>query len=216
MSNLSTRPKVVIQPQVGATAGESANTSSEPSVLSTAIGVDSDSTAQPTSSPDATKKVLESADNSLQFHAARVIGAGTAAYGEPGVDATILGGLSGRMPVKALEIRNNWARVAIPSGINIWVFASYIVQDRNSQARIQGHGVRARWLPSTDSRIVGVLAPGERVRVLATQNQWKQISLPPSIAAWVPVSQLEMLQDINPTWLSDWQNQTGVPPTVGN
>jgi uncharacterized protein YgiM (DUF1202 family) len=63
---------------------------------------------------------------------------------------------------------------------------------------------------------VGVLAPGERVRVLATQNQWKQISLPPSIAAWVPVSQLEMLQDINPTWLSDWQNQTGVPPTVGN
>ncbi len=210
------RSDLGIQPQVGVTAGESANTSSEPSVLSTAIGVDSDSTAQPTSSPDATKKVLESADNSLQFHAARVIGAGTAAYGEPGVDATILGGLSGRMPVKALEIRNNWARVAIPSGINIWVFASYIVQDRNSQARIQGHGVRARWLPSTDSRIVGVLAPGERVRVLATQNQWKQISLPPSIAAWVPVSQLEMLQDINPTWLSDWQNQTGVPPTVGN
>ena len=127
-----------------------------------------------------------------------------------------MGGLSGRLPVKVLEIRNDSARVTIPSGINVWVFASYIAQDRNGQARVQGRGVRARWLPSTDSRIVGVLAPGEGVRVLATQNQWKQISLPPSIAAWVPVSQLEMLKDINPAWRSDWQAQSRVPTTIGN
>jgi len=216
MSDLSSRPRVVIQPQAGATVVESANTSSEPSVLSTAIDADSESTAQPTNSRDATEEELESSGDSLQFHAARVIGAGTAAYSEPGADAALLGGLSGRMPVKVLEIRNDWVRVTIPSGINVWVFASYIAQDRNGQARVQGRGVRARWLPSTDSRIVGVLAPGEGVRVLATQNQWKQISLPPSIAAWVPVSQLEMLEDINPAWRSDWRAQSGVPPTIGN
>ena len=216
MSDLSSRPRVVIQPQAGATVVESANTSSEPSVLSTAIDADSESTAQLTNSRDATEEKLESSGDSLQFHAARVIGAGTAAYSEPGADAALLGGLSGRMPVKVLEIRNDWVRVTIPSGINVWVFASYIAQDRNGQARVQGHGVRARWLPSTDSRIVGVLAPSEGVRVLATQNQWKQISLPPSIAAWVPVSQLEMLKDINPAWRSDWQAQSRVPTTIGN
>ena len=216
MSDLSSRPRVVIQPQAGATVVESANTSSEPSVLSTAIDADSESTAQLTNSRDATEEKLESSGDSLQFHAARVIGAGTAAYSEPGADAALLGGLSGRMPVKVLEIRNDWVRVTIPSGINVWVFASYIAQDRNGQARVQGRGVRARWLPSTDSRIVGVLAPSEGVRVLATQNQWKQISLPPSIAAWVPVSQLEMLKDINPAWRSDWQAQSGVLTTIGN
>ena len=216
MSDLSSRPRVVIQPQAGATVVESANTSSEPSVLSTAIDADSESTAQLTNIRDATEEKLESSGDSLQFHAARVIGAGTAAYSEPGADAALLGGLSGRMPVKVLEIRNDWVRVTIPSGINVWVFASYIAQDRNGQARVQGRGVRARWLPSTDSRIVGVLAPSEGVRVLATQNQWKQISLPPSIAAWVPVSQLEMLEDINPTWRSDWQAQSGVPPAIAN
>ena len=216
MSDLSARPRVVIQPQAGATVVESANTSSEPSVLSTMIDADSESTAQLTNNRDATEEKLESSGDSLQFHAARVIGAGTAAYSEPGADTALVGGLSGRMPVKVLEIRNDWVRVTIPSGINVWVFASYIAQDRNGQARVQGRGVRARWLPSTDSRIVGVLAPSEGVRVLATQNQWKQISLPHSIAAWAPVSQLEMLEDITPAWRSDWQAQTGVPPAIGN
>ena len=197
-------------------AGEPANTSSEPSVLSTSIDTNSESTAQSTNNRDATKKELESAGDSLQFHVARVIGAGTAAYNEPRADASLLGGLSGRMPVKVLEIRDEWARVTIPNGINVWVFASYIAEDRNGQARVQGRDVRARWLPSTDSRIVGVLAPGESIRVLAAQNQWKQISLPPSIAAWVPVSQLEMLEDINPAWRGDWQAQTGVQPAIGN
>jgi len=204
-----------IQPQANVTAGESANASSEPSVLSTVNSTDSKST-QPTNNSDTTKEKLEFSGDSLQFHAARIIGAGTAAYSDPGADAALLGMLSGRMPVKVLAIQNDWARVTIPNGINVWVFASYIAQDRNGYSRIQGRGVRARWRPSTDSRVVGVLAPGEEVRVLATQNQWKQIGLPPSIAAWVPVSQLEMLEDINPAWRSDWQTQTGVLPVIRN
>ena len=214
ISDLSARPRIIIQPQTA--TGESTNTSSEPSVLSTTIDADSESTEQPTNSRNAIQIELESSVDSLQFYAARVIAAGAAAYNEPGADATLLGGLSGRMPVKVLKILNDWARVTIPSGINVWVFSSYIAQDLNGQTRVQGRGVRARWLPSTDSRIVGVLAPGEEVHILATQNQWKQISLPPSIAAWVPVSQLEMLEDITPDWRSDWQTQTGVPPAIGN
>ena len=159
---------------------------------------------------------MEFSVDSLQIHAARIIDAGTAAYSEPRAAAALLGELPGRMPVKVLEMRNDWARITIPNGINVWVFASYITQGQNGQTRVQGRGVRARWLPSTDSHIVGVLAPGEEVRVLATQNQWKQIRMPPSIAAWVPVSQLEMLDDINSAWLSDWQTQTGVLPAIGN
>jgi lipopolysaccharide export system protein LptA len=209
------RSDLGIQPETEATAGKSANLSPEPSVLSTAVDTLSESTAQPTNSWDDTDKEVDPSNDSLQFHAARVISSGTVAYSEPGADAPVLGELLGRMPVKVLETRSSWARVAIPSGINVWVFASYIAQDRNGRSRIQGHSVRARWLPSTDSRIVGVLASDEGVRVLTTQNQWKQISLPPSIAAWVPVSQLEIMGSIGPTWRSDWQTQTGSPPAPG-
>jgi lipopolysaccharide export system protein LptA len=216
ISELSARPRIVIQPQAGATTGESAKLSPESTDLLTAIVVDSGPTARPKANQNAVEKKLEFSDDSLKFQAARVIGAGTAAYNEPGAEATLLGGLSGQMPVKVLELRNSWARVIIPSGINVWVFASYIAQDRDGQSRVQGRGVRARWMPSTDSRIVGVLAHGEAVHVLATQNLWKQISLPPSIAAWVPTSQLEIVKDINQEWRSDWQTQTEVFPTTGN
>ena len=128
----------------------------------------------------------------------------------------LLGGLSGRMPIKVFKTQENWARVAIPSGINIWVSSSYIAEDHNGQAQVQGRGVRARWLPSTGSRIVGILASGERVRVVAAKNQWKQIILPPSIAAWIPLSQLEMLENITPEWRSDWHAQSGIRPDVGD
>ena len=65
MSDLSARPRVVIEPQANAVAGESANMSSEPSVLSTAIDADSESTAQPTNSQDTTEEELEFSDDSL-------------------------------------------------------------------------------------------------------------------------------------------------------
>ena len=83
---------------------------------------------------DATEEERGSSGDS--YHMARIIGAGTAAYSDPGADAALLGGLSGRMPVKVLEIRNDWARITIPSGINVWVFASYIAQDHDGQARV--------------------------------------------------------------------------------
>jgi hypothetical protein len=214
MNDLSGRPRIVIQPQLA--AEESTHASSEPSVLSTAIDKTSDSNPKPTDSRDTIEDELDSSVNTLKFHAARVISTGTVVYSKPEAAAALLGELSGRLPIKVLEIRKDWARVTIPNGINVWVFSSYITQDLNGQAQIQGRNVRARWMPSTDSRIVGILAPGEPVRVLAVENQWKQISLPRSIAAWVPVSQLEMLENINPTWLSDWQTETGVRPAVGN
>jgi lipopolysaccharide export system protein LptA len=216
MSEFSIRPRIVIEPQAGAVAGESTNAPSAPSVLSTATDIDSESTAQPTSNQDADGEERRSSGDSLQFHAARVIDVGTVAYSEPRADAALLGELSGRMPVKVLEIRNDWVRIVIPSGINVWVFASYIVEERNGEARVDGRGVRVRWLPKTNSRIVGILAHGEGVRVLGTQNQWKQISLPPSIGAWVPVSQLKMLENISPAWRRDWQAQTEAPPSIGN
>ena len=215
-SGLSARPKVVIQPQSGVASRESGNTSLEPSILSTANNAGRKLITQPADSRNASEEELEPSVNSLQFHAARVISAGTAAYNGPGADAALLGGLSNHMAVKVLEIRDDWARVAIPSGINVWVFASYVVENGNSEARIEGRRVRARWLPSADSRIVGVFEPGAEVQVLETRDNWKQVSLPPSIAVWVPVTRLEMLEDISPTWQRDWATQAGVLRGAGD
>jgi lipopolysaccharide export system protein LptA len=215
MSELSTRPRIVIQPNTDVAPRISTNTSSEPAVLSIANDTDQELTNQSPDSKNSGEEEQELSDDSLQFRAARVIGAGTAAYSRPD-GAVFLGGLSGHMPVKVLQIRDDWARVAIPGGINVWVFASYVVENDQGESRIEGRGVRARWLPSSNSRIVGTFEPGTRIRVLATRNNWKQVSLPFSIAIWVPMTQLEMLNNLDSAWKRDWAAQAEALPGIGN
>jgi uncharacterized protein YgiM (DUF1202 family) len=75
--------------------------------------------------------------------------------------------------------------------------------------------VRARWLPAKDSRIVGIFHSGDLVRVLATQGSWKQVSLPPSIPAWVPTRQLEISDQVSPVWWNEWAAHAGRLPGNG-
>jgi lipopolysaccharide export system protein LptA len=209
-SEHSTRPKIVIQPSDGI-FDESTTTSPEPSILSTTNDADQVSTTtQPVDNQTPAEEKLGSPGNSLQFHAARVINAGAATYSMPNANAALLGGLSGGTPVKVLEIRNDWAHVTIPDGVNVWVFSSYVVENGNNAGEIEGRGVRARWLPSTESSVVGIFEPGVRVRILKTRGNWKQVSVPSSFPTWVPVMQLDMLEAISPAWKSEWTAQSGL------
>ena len=150
------------------------------------------------------------------FLAAHVDQSGTEVYKSPNPEASLLGNLSGRTPVKVLELRDNWARVTIPSGINVWVSASYVQKDSNNETIVKGRGVRARWLPSTNSQIVGVFKSQEKVRVLMTKENWKQVVLPPSIPAWIPINQVEILDDISSVWLDSWTNHVPTNAEIGN
>ena len=196
--------KVVIKPRSEAPLIDSDNAPLQPEVLSTANKTRRELAPQATKDTNIRKDELRSSNTLLEFQAARVIDAGTAVYDGPNQDAELLGGLSGRTPVKVLEVRNNWGRVIIPGGVNVWVFASYVVENNKSGGLIKGRGVRARWKPSTDSRIVGIFKLGERVQVLTTEGNWKQVSLPSVVDTWIPMTQLDTVENINSAWKDEW------------
>ena len=215
-SDSNIRPKVIIQPQLATTPGESNNKSLEPTILSTMDDTGKQIITESANSRNLDDEKLDMPSNSLQFNPARIIDSGTAAYSEPNADASLLGGLSGHVPVKVIKIHNDWARVIIPGGINVWVFSRFLATMSNGETRIEGRGVRARWLPSTESRIIGVFESDEQVRVFATRDNWSQVSLPSSVAIWIPVTQLEILEDISSEWQSEWATDTGVLAGTGN
>ena len=158
----------------------------------------------------------QSEKNIVGFLAAHVVQSGTKVYRSPDSEAPLLGNLSGGTPVKIRVLRDNWARATIPSGINVWVSDSYVQKDSNNETTVKGRGVRARWLPSTDSQIVGVFKPQEKVRVLGTKENWKQVVLPPSIPAWIPIDQLEIMEDISSVWRENWANYVTSNSEIGN
>ena len=156
-------------------------------------------------------------NQAIEFLAARVEKGGARVHSAPITSASLLGNLSEQTPLKVLEIRNDLARVTIPSGINVWVSDSYVRKNAGGQTIIKGKGVRARWLPSIESHIVGIFEPREQVRVLGEKENWKQVVLPPSIPAWIPLKQIEILEELSLAWYNDWKAYTGAPSgDIGN
>ncbi len=201
--NSNNRPKIVLQP------------TSTKRILESQIGpggqtelTQSDNSANVNSPSISHRENQEKAENQTdgwsQFKSARVVGAGTAVYSSPAEDGMLLGGLSDHMAVKVLEVRDQWVRVGIPPVIHVWVFSDYVVENEEGGLYIRGNGVRARWLPSTNSRIIGVFSSGEPVSVLATQRNWTKVNLPSSISTWIPATQLNIFETITPEWQHEW------------
>ena len=205
-----TRPRIVIQSERDPTPKIQNPEPLQPSVPLTSVGETKITKTGPTT-PTSTDGANTKSSVIHTFSAARVGSAGTGVYNSSSLDAEVLGGLSSGIPVKILAVHKEWARVEIPSGVSVWVFGIYVIENEG-RGQINGQGVRARWLPASDSRIVGIFQPGDRVRVLATRGNWKQVSLPPSIPAWVPTRQLEMLSYISSAWWSEWAAYAGPLP----
>ena len=207
-SELSTRPKVIIQ-------SPSDDAAFEPSIVDISDSENEESSEQ-RNDRNITETNFPLGEDSLKFQAARIVVAGTGVYNTPSSTGAFLGSLSGQIPVKVNEIHNDWASVAIPAGINVWVANSYVQKNNKEETIIMGHGVRARWLPSTQSRVIGVFKSGERVRVLVKKDNWSQVVLPPSMPAWIPINQLEILDDADSLWHDDWTTHVSAQIKIEN
>ena len=198
-SGVSTRPTLIIQ-----TTNSAGNTQLvQPQVQS------SGQTPIPIiDNKPSNQKLDENQENktpSLQkFTAARVIDAGAAAYNNAGRNSVLVGGLSGKLPVKILEIQNDWARAHIRSGISVWVYSQYVEKVNDTQGRITGHGVRARSMPSTNSSIISILEPDQQITILSRNSDWTRITLPESTDLWIPSTQLQILETVTEKWKTDW------------
>ena len=147
--------------------------------------------------------------------AAIITGEAVQAYATRAGLLPVLGTLMPDMPIKILSVTDEWTQVLIPGGIDVWVFDQFIAED-DQGARIQGEGVRARSVPSTgaDSKVIGYFSHGDTVTVQSVQGQWKLVT--PSaipLAVWIMSEHVQLLETVNPAWLSAWATPVTVEET---
>ena len=126
-----------------------------------------------------------------------IVGEQVDVYATEGSLLPVLGTLAADTPVKILRVNGDWTRILIRGGIDVWVFDQFITEN-DAGARIQGAGVRARSVPSTEqgSTVVGYFKNGDPVTVQSTQGSWKLVTPPPtSLAVWVMSEHVQLLDN---------------------
>ena len=162
-----------------------------------------DTTAQDSTAPDSINPASKSG-----FNAATVGTRGAVVHlSKPSSSAITK--LSSGTPIKVINTRAKWSQVKIPVAINVWVFGALIAQNGDT-ARVLGEGVRARTRPSTQSgsSVIGNFEKGEYVRVLNTSGDWKRVTAPRTMRAWILSEKLEIHPSVTDKWLDRWQSAT--------
>lgn len=108
-------------------------------------------------------------------------------------------------PVEIVERHGDWLRVSIPGGLPLWVHGDYVSQGKRAGV-INSEGVRARPMPSTDSRStpVGAFNRGDAVRILERAEPWLKVLAPEWLTGWVSVDQVQPFDFVPAQWASDW------------
>ncbi len=185
----SDRPRIVLQPRSKETSA---------------------ATVASTGSPGAKDSSTATHSNGLQtaaFRAAYVVEGGALMYGVRSQASPSIGALNAGEPAKVITSSDGWSKVNVTRGVRVWIYGRY-VSGQGPTGIVSGDNVRLRSAPSTgpDSVVVGKLMNGARVRILEVSNNWKMISPPVSFGVWVPSLRLRLLQNVNDTWSTTWQN----------
>ena len=185
----SDRPRIVLQPRSKETSAATVTSTGGPGAKDTSTATHS---------------------NGLQtaaFRAAYVVEGGALMYGVRSQASPSIGALNAGEPAKVITSSDGWSKVNVTRGVRVWIYGRY-VSGQGPTGIVSGDNVRLRSTPSTgpDSVVVGKLMNGARVRILEVSNNWKMISPPVGFGIWVPSLRLRLLQNINDTWSTTWQN----------
>ena len=75
-----------------------------------------------------------------------------------------------------------WAKIAIPSGINVWVFSSYI---DSANMTVKARKLNLRAGPGENYSILGTVETGTPVKQIQTKGNWMEIEAPAGAYAFV-------------------------------
>jgi len=109
-------------------------------------------------------------------------------------------------PVRVVEVREPWARVQVPGGLDVWVHGDY-VQWTGSDGKLTRANVNARPLPSTEppSTPLGRFAAGDAVIRVGHDKDWFCVRAPERIGAWIPLERLQLLDAEPAGWNEEWK-----------
>lgn len=155
--------------------------------------------------PELPTQSVAAVSSATSFRPAFVKAANAEILGANQSGAALLKLLLRGTPIKIIDQRQQWARVQIPSPLNVWVYGRYVKQ-QGDNARIQGKQVRARSMPSTtrSSAVLGLFDENTPVTVISKEGDWIRVSVQDMVAAWVQVEQLQILDQVTDDWRERW------------
>ena len=108
-------------------------------------------------------------------------------------------------PVRITEEHGAWVKVEVPTGLYVWVYGKYLTENAN-QSFINTDHVRARSLPSDhhDSSVLGIFSKGTNLVFISRQGDWKRVKALDSVAGWMRLDQLTVIDAVTETWQAKW------------
>jgi SH3-like domain-containing protein len=139
------------------------------------------------------------------FRAATVSAKIAEVVGARKTNAQLLKLLTRDTPVRITEERGAWAKVEVPNGLYVWVYGKYLTENAD-QSFINTDHVRARSLPSNhhDSSVLGIFSKGTSLVFVSRQGDWKRVKALDSVAGWMRLDQLTVIDTITETWQTKW------------
>ena len=139
------------------------------------------------------------------FRAATVSTKVAEVLGARETNAQLLKLLTRDTPVRITEERGAWAKVEVPTGLYVWVYGKYLTENAN-QSFINTDHVRARSLPSNqrDSSVLGIFPKGTSLVFISRQGDWKRVKALDSVAGWMRLDQLTVIDAVTEAWQAKW------------
>lgn len=95
-------------------------------------------------------------------------------------DAEVLAQVGAGTCVEVRALDGEWAQVAVPTNIGVWVSAAFV-----KAGRVDADRLLVRDGPGANFRDVGVMTRGEPVAALERHGDWIRCSAPSGAVAWV-------------------------------
>lgn len=111
----------------------------------------------------------------------------------PAVDSEIVGQLANGQVLTVRQADEQWAEVAPPTNVSLWVYREFIKDGRVSVAKL-----KVRSGPGFVYRDVGTIVKGTPVAVVGQRNDWVEIQAPETCSVWVSSKFLKPLDQPAP------------------
>ena len=130
-------------------------------------------------------------------------------------DSPVVAELTAGTPLLVVEVREPWARVQVPGGLEVWVHGEYLSW-KGSDGTLTRANVNARPLPNTEppSTPLGRFVAGDAVVRVGRLGEWFRVRAPERISAWGPLASLTLLSEPPANWNEEWKRAAEARPAV--
>ena len=133
------------------------------------------------------------------------------------INYEILGKLKKGDPVKIIDKRYSWFKVALPETAHLYIKNDYVdIIDKKGMGKVNATRVNLRAGPGTKYSILGQASSPQELQIVSEKDDWYEIKPPEETAGWIHASQLMFeLELVDPSEASSEQAKPASPAKRG-